>query len=1158
MSYTPEQEKAVTSPKCNLLVTAAAGAGKTHVLTGRIIRRITDSENPVDVDRLLVATFTKAAASEMRERIDQALSKELEAHPESQRLAEQISRLPNATISTIDAFCQKIVREYFYRVGVDPSFRMLDPRDAEILRYDALSLTMEELYAEENPDFSALVQSYSNARSDGPIEGMILSLSNELESAPFPGRKRKEIRERYENVDESLFKSINGDIKRETAEIKDAARMAIQTSMPEAYIAWFQNVCDWAQEAMDMTDEDRKEFLSEIDLPQKPRVNGAEESAKRAFDQFRNTIRNSLKRIGEWSTFSPEEEVARRAELLPVVRGLLTGVERMEAILTEMKGRRNAWSFADVERMCLGLFNGAEEDEEPFPSEIAREVAKRYDEIYVDEYQDSNDIQEWIFRLISGEWENAPNLFMVGDLKQSIYRFRNSNPLIFREKKEQYNDSMDGLCRKIELTYNFRSRQEVVDGVNTVFRPLMKVETGDVDYQSGEELVFGAEYYPPSAGDQNRCELLLAEVCGEEGIDQELSGDEEEAVMIARRIQSLMREGFCVFDKERQVSRPVQYKDIAVLMRGGVDKGRKIEEYMAVFDAFGIPVYAHQEGGYYDALEIRTFLSLLEIVDNPRQDIPLVSVLRSPMGGITEAELANIRFEHKGENFYDALCHTAEEESPLGQKLCTFLERLKEWRERARYVGVDVLVAYLLEDTGWYAFVGALPGGDLRQKNLRALHRRSAVHESQIGGGLFPFLLGIWKSKEQKQDLEAARRIEGDMNVVQVMTIHHSKGLEFPVVFVASLGNKMNRAETSGNMIYHREMGLGMQYIHPTRRIRYGNALRTAVARQIECDMISEEMRVLYVAMTRAREKLILTAKVANAAEKTENWKEAKPASVKEIRGAKCFLDWIAPVILQDEAHTYGVQVFHTGTLTLTEEEQGPTLEREESICDKQAVREKLSYQYPFAPLAKIPPLLTVTELKGMQTRAEEDESAPLYTPELPELSLEEDAALTPAQKGTINHFVMQHLDVSDRDVEAQIRAMVENELLTEEEAAAADVPAICAFMETPLAERMRRATVIHRESPFMMRLPCREVPGMEEGKDAMLVVQGIVDCWFEEADKIVIVDYKTDRTGDIKTIKKRYQIQMDLYKKALSLKKFKKSSEKFIYLFYNRSVIPL
>ena len=1154
--YTPEQQAAVDAPVADILVTAAAGAGKTHVLTGRVIRRITDPADPVRVDRLLIATFTKAAAAEMRERIDKAITDELNKNPDAQNLRMQLPLLSNASISTIDAFCQKVVREYYYRLGIDPSFGILSGADEAVMYADVLAQYMEEMYGAEDADFMELCRIFGGALSDRGAEEVISQGVAYFSAEPFPEAAMARILAAYENVDEDSIRSIFIDVKRKTEEIYNEAMRTLELMETARMKKLAEEIARWASEALLLPEEEIARAVQGQKVREASRAQEVSDRERAVYKSAEKKIRALQSEIALSANVTVESEQARRQELLPAIRGLCAAVCRIEEMLRAEKLERNAWSFRDVAKMCLSLLNGAAPGEEPFPGETARELAGRYDEIYIDEYQDCDDIQEWIFRLISGEWEGKPNIFRVGDLKQSIYRFRRSDPELFREKKERYRRGAEEKERKLELSRNFRSRFEVVDAINALFEPIMSAAVGDVDYREEEKLVFGADTYDFPSQASNRPELLLADASQiDEEAGKQYTGDEVEAIMIGERIREIMCSGRMVYDKKLRGSRPVAYRDIAILLRGRGRELSRVAAIRSVLEQMRIPVFAKEEGGFFDTVEIRAFFAALQAVDNPRQDIPLAALMRSAMVRFSDEEMAKIRSFARHADYYDAVTECAKGEDPLAQKCGRFLSSLDAWRERARRLPTDEFLTYLSEETGWMAFVGGLPGGDLRQQNLRTLCRYAAMFEAAGGGGLYRFVRGIEQSRSQQKDLECAHRTEGDMNVVRVMSIHESKGLEFPIVFVSFLGGRMNKSDESAVMITHPKAGIGMKFTDE-RGVRYGNHLYRTVSEAIRRDACSEEMRVLYVAMTRAREKLILTARLSKAQEKMADWEEMDALLPEELRRATHYMDWFGPAVMKQK-ELFSVRLIPEGALQLC-----PVREEDTPVSDAPApqtgVGDALSYRYPHEPLAAIAPLFTVTEIKGMAKEEEENYSDRLLKTEFPAITGEEAAGMSPARRGTVNHFVMQHLDLYASDVKEEIARLQERELLSEEEAAAVDIPAIEAFLRSPLAERMRNAKALYRESPFMMKLPCREIPGLDAGGDEPVVVQGIVDCWFEEEDTVVIVDYKTDRTGDIQEIKKRYDVQMALYEKALSLKKMKKSSEKYIYLFYNSTIIEM
>jgi len=1146
IKWTKEQEEAVYAPVSDILVTAAAGAGKTQVLTGRILQRILGG---ADVTRMLVVTFTNAAATEMKGRIAKALNEELIKHPDNAHIRKQLMLLPAASIQTVHSFCLDTIKNNFFKADISPDFKIIEPAEEKIMCAEAMDEAMSCLYDEEDSDFLAFCDSFSTARSDEKSEEMIMALYRFASSMPFPVKWLCEQAEIYKNTTEDNFDSsyfamvIREYVKASLSELKyevldmstlctgnlDAYRKMLEGDAEKIdALACFKG--DW---------DEFKEECENFSFDRRPSIKDtSDEELKKKIEKFRDGVKRKLGSILSFMAHTRKQNVYLINESSAAVSGLVKGVLKFTEILDKMKKEKNVLSFGDIEHICIKLLS---------MEEIAEDRRNFFEEIYVDEYQDTNLLQDFIFRAVSRESRGEPNIFMVGDVKQSIYGFRNTSPELFMDKKEKYKFG-DEKYRKIVLGKNFRSSKNVINFINTVFEKVMSKKTGGVEYNDEEKLIFAAPY--PEKEEFMEINVLNSE-SGENDDDKSIN----EALFIAKRIQSLM-DGGKVFDPKRWEERDMKYSDIAVLIRSPKSCIAAFEE---VFKQNGIPAFIDYDAGYFDSAEIRCTLSLLSVIDNPLNDIPLIGTLRSPIGGFDENELAYIRTLCKG-NFYNALSMCTKEDSKLGKKCLAFTDKIKKLRECARYMPCHHLVEKALSETGYYDVIYTMPDSAQRRENIELLIETARSYENSSYRGLYNFISYINNVKEKSGDFSDSKSLNEAHNVVRLMSIHKSKGLEFPVVFLARCGKKINLRDLSADAVFQSDCGIGINFFDTERRIKYTTPLREAAKIRKKQEDLSEEIRVLYVALTRAKEKIIVTASVLNAEDEKKKWKSlGKLFENGFFTTRERYIDYLMGVYY----YCLNKGIKGISLKTGVHGDDLDTAQKKLKFTFSEKTDEKitaaLGFEYGYDHLWEIPTKVTVSELKRLGDSDEEIrifKNVDIKTP-----AFLEKEGLSPTQKGQLMHFVMQNIPVDTENAEQVkkfVEGLCEKKIISEDDAKAVDCEKIAAFFTSPLGKRLKGADKVFREEPFALSVPASKVTGDENDFLQTVMVQGIIDCYFFEGDNIVLLDYKTDRNTSEANIKKNYQKQIDLYAEALEKKHFKKIYEKFIYLFDNGGIISM
>ncbi len=1210
--FTEKQEKILNARDRNLLVSAAAGSGKTAVLVERILRLITDPERPRSIDRLLVVTFTKAAAAQMKERIAQGLAERLKEDPDNAALQRQEMLLPNAQITTIDSFCAFLLRNHFSEIDLDPAYTQMEETEAQILLRDTAGDFLESRYQEADPAFLACVDYFCAGMRDDALEDLLITLIGKISSTPFPEDFLREHESDYDVPAESAVwelpwaKPLLSMIR---TRILDLAvlydRMIALSSSgdgPAAYTALLtaerQGFLDCGEDAESIRQTLLRPFE---DLPRVSgkKAEGVSEEKKKAVQSMRQEVKKVCKDIvGRYFSVDEEEEKRKMQEASGPFKTLLELTAGLYRAYAEEKKARGQIDFGDLEHFALRILTDRDENGRIVPSRTACTLRSYYEEIMIDEYQDSNEVQELLLSMISGEAEGRYDRFMVGDMKQSIYKFRMARPEIFMEKFDLYRP--DGpVNERVDLDRNFRSRPEVLTFVNRVFRKIMRPEAGGILYDDVAELKAGAEFPFPDGAEPD---LYLPEILWTAGgEDTDETKRMQEARTIAARIRRIVGT-LPVYDKDKKILRPARYGDIVILLRTG--KGW-FEEFRQVLEEEGIPVHVTAQTGYFSAAEIRTVLELFKVLDNPRQDIPLYAVLHGYFGGFSEEELSGIRASYPEGSLYDAIEYAASPDADLpeiGKRAEEFLEKLKRWRTLAAEYTVYDLLVYILDESGFENYSAAMPAGAQRTANLKMLLSQAESFNNMRENSLYHFLRYIDRMNTYEIDYGEASLSDEQADVVRMMSIHKSKGLEFPIVFAAGLSKKVNRSDAAGALIFDHDLGFGLEYRDPVKRLKSPTLRKEAVAQKIITDLMGEELRVLYVAMTRAEEKLYLSGYLDPGNDGNEAGKETLFMGADGRLSVSSLLKTptgssILAVLLQDSDVS---EVCRTSVRTVQEAEADRSLEQDELYGRKKRIRgildgtdrilpspeyrdfgKRLQFIYPHAALSGLYTKTSVSELKHAamaelfpETENEEDESIRLFAETADEpvprfVSEETKKTLKGAARGSAFHQWMEALDyarfadaqpVSRGSVEEWMEELTDGGRMPAEYADQDLASDIAAFLNSPIGSRMSgafKAGVLYREQPFVLGISADRLDSAFPPEETILV-QGIIDAFFEEGEGLVLLDYKTDKVTGEKTLIDRYRVQLDLYEEALTRILRKPVREKLIYSTALRKLIAI
>ena len=1143
IQLTESQRAVVEDRGGRVLVSAAAGSGKTRVLVERLFLRVLGEEQ-ADLDDFLIITYTRAAAAELRERIAQELSRRMADHPGSRHCRRQLLLVYQTDIKTIDAFCTALLRENVHLLdlgdqgGLTADFRVLDEGEGALLRQRVLPRVLEEFYTDMTPGQTQLADAFGFGRDDRGLEDLVLELHNKVQSHAYPLLWLQEQKERWASLPQDggeteFGRALLDRVARKAshwARLLEAAReeMASDAGLEKAYAPGFAEGAAQLAALASAAEEGWDQAASRV--PVFPKLSPARKCEDPPLKEKMQALWNRCKK--ETASFcaildadgrETGEDLRRSA---PAMEALLELCAAFSDAYQREKLRRNATDFSDQEHYAVRLLLG--EDGRPTP--LAARMGQRYREVMVDEYQDTNQVQNCIFDAIS---QGGRTLFTVGDVKQSIYRFRLADPTIFLEQYRRYPDAPnaeEGAPRRILLSQNFRSRREVLDAANFVFSSIMSQEMGELDYGPGEALYFGADYLP----EREDCAVefhLLDMPAGRDEEDRPVSSHLAEARFVAERIRALLDGGFPVMDEDTKAMRPCRPEDIVVLMRA---PGPRLPHYARALAERDIPYATQEREDFFSAMEVAVVCALLQILDNPRQDVPLIAVLRSPLFGFTPDQLAILRGRHTGGDFYEAVA-----ESGDGDCLA-FLEKLADLRARAKDMSVHRLLWLLYNELNILGVFGAMPGGEERRENLIALCGYARAYESAGYKGLFAFVSHLRFLLENGE--QPAATAGSPAGGVRIMTIHKSKGLEFPIVILADLSKDFNKVDLQAPVLVHPELGLGPLYIDLERHIRYSTAARQAVAQRMSRELRAEEMRVLYVAMTRPKEKLILVSSLRNAPKRLAALTalSALPVPPETVDGAKSMAEWILlPLLCRGEAACLrSAAEVEEGTFTLTLDSPwevrlhdglpytspagSPWSVQEDAPAPEPPTVdwEAVTKPYPYPAECGIPTKLTATQLKG---REKDQEIAQGTVPPYSRPSFDRpkflagDRPLTADQRGTATHLVMQYLPLEERGAAAVRRtvdSLRDRRLLTEEQAASVNAWAIARFLDSPLAEELRRAKEIQREFRFSLLVPAGDYyPEAAAGDE--LLLQGVVDLYAVKDGTLTVVDFKTDRVTE-------------------------------------------
>jgi len=1198
VKWTNEQLQAIQEKDSNILVAAAAGSGKTAVLVERIIHKIIDEQ--MDIDKILVVTFTNAAASEMRERILEAIYKKLEENPENVHLQRQIILLNKASICTIHSFCLDVIHNHFYEIDLPSNFKIADTAEIDLLKQEVLDDLFEQKYTENDKDFIELLENYTNYRGDEALQELVLKIYKFIQSSPFPLKWLQEKLELLKIEDKDISQTIWGkliiqavedDIQESIMQLETVkSKMALYPEMTKFYqkicedliiIKDLQNYNSWDELYIKLLNFNFSKWPVD-----KKVTNDLKEDSKEIRDKVKKHIKEKTAKL----LSCPQEQAVKDLKIItPILEKLANLVTEFTKNFAEKKKEKNCIDFNDIEHFALKILL----DENNNPTEVAKKYKEKFEEIAIDEYQDSNLVQEAILTSIS----KGNNIFMVGDVKQSIYKFRQARPELFLQKYDEYKNKEEKTQEdnlKIQLFRNFRSRQNILNITNLVFESIMSKELGDINYNENEYLNYGASYPEPEeiknyAGiaeldiiDLKEDESITAFEGEEDEEEQErVEDDVLEAKFVANKIQELLNSDYMVFDKKLGY-RKIRPKDIVILLRATSNLSPIYEKEISDLE---LPVFSDTSGTYLDTVEIQTILSVLKIIDNPLQDIPLVVVLRSSICNFTDNDLITIRLTDRNCNFYEALIKTRLIcDGDLKNKIESFLEKLEKWKSISQYMPLDEFIWQIYLDTGYYQYVGLLPNGAMRQANLKTLFEKAKQYEKASFKGLFNFIQFIDKLKKQNGDLASAKLIGENEDVIRIMSIHKSKGLEFPVVFLCNSHKKFNMQDLNDIILLHQDIGFGPTIMDTTKKIKYSSIAKDAIKLKMKQETLSEEQRILYVALTRAKEKLYITGRSKDFTKYVQDKNkvlemyesENIKLDAKLMKKANSYLDWIMYVYLFNQGRTItlkGEQYKLSDIITLNvsnkkdllktlakeevveqidlKEKIGQILKNksdEENKKSDQALKELLEWKYDYIVDTTLPTKSSVTKIKQEKIKleemlkgieSEEVEYKKSYTPKF----MQEDKKISNAEKGTLVHLCIQRLDERKdyelKDIQNMILNLVEKEIITKNEADAIDVNLIYQYTKSQLFEELRQAKEVHKEQPFYINIPAKDVVSEAENSKKNILVQGIIDLYYiDKNDNLVLIDFKTDYISNEPNAKEKilekYKVQLEIYKTAL------------------------
>ena len=1181
VKWTEEQQQAINEKGANILVAAAAGSGKTAVLVERIINKVINEK--IDIDRILVVTFTSAAASEIRERILEAIYKKLEENPEDTNLQKQINLINKANISTIHSFCLDVIRNNFYELDISSNFRVADTTEIELMKYEVLDELFEEKYLSNDKDFEDLINIYTGYRGDEGLQNLVLNIYKFIQSSPFPEKWLNDKVNLFKNTNQDFAQTIWGktileNIEEELTEgimqlqniLKDMKKIDELSKFTKIIQEDIYNLEDILRytNSWDNTLTKINNLVWQKWPTDKKITIDLKEQAKEVRNKVKEIINKSIKKKIAYDSIQANEDINEMHVTLTKLKNLL--VEFMFKFASKKK-EKNVVDFNDIEHFALKILIG----ENGEATELAKKYREKFQEIAIDEYQDSNLVQEQILTSIS----KGNNIFMVGDVKQSIYKFRQARPELFLEKYKNYNlkqeISGNSLGLKIQLFKNFRSRENILNITNLVFQNIMSEKVGEIEYNEKEYLNYSAGYKEPEENTDyaGKTELHIIDLkekeeifINEEEIDEKIEVEKIEnsvleAKFVAKKINELLNSNYMVFDKE-QGYRKITPKDIIILLRATTNIAPIYEKELADLN---LPVFSDSSSQYLDTMEIQIIVSILKIINNPIQDIPLVTVLRSPIFAFTDNDLISIRLTDKSCSFYESMIKARlVVNEQLNSKIDNVIYYLEKWKQEEKYLPLDELIWQIYIDTNLINIVGLMPNGAIRQANLKMLFEKAKQFENASFKGLFNFINFIDRLKNNNGDLSSAKLIGENENVIRIMSIHKSKGLEFPVVFLCGTGKGFNMRDLNEDILLHQDMGIGPKLIDFERRIEYDTLAKEAIKLKIKLETLSEEQRILYVALTRAKEKLIITG-ISKDLEKDFKQKREllqiynenmNIIDYKLVKKYKTYLDWLELVYLKNENKITDIATLYTYTKTDLEKElnnkeqeklnniKEKIFENTKDLKDTENIKEILNWKYRYKKSSEIPTKTAVTRLQ-----AEEDKKIELT--EIPKF-MGKEKKITPAEKGTLMHLCIQRLNekqtYTKETIKQMIQSLVLKEIITTTEADAINIDTLYKYTKSALWNDLSKAKEIHKEQPFYINIPAKEIYENIE-TDENILVQGIIDLYYiSEDNKLILIDYKTDYVKKPEELINKYKTQLSIYKKALENSLNRRVDETYIF----------
>ena len=1181
VKWTEEQQQAINEKGANILVAAAAGSGKTAVLVERIINKVINEK--IDIDRILVVTFTSAAASEIRERILEAIYKKLEENPEDTNLQKQINLINKANISTIHSFCLDVIRNNFYELDISSNFRVADTTEIELMKYEVLDELFEEKYLSNDKDFEDLINIYTGYRGDEGLQNLVLNIYKFIQSSPFPEKWLNDKVNLFKNTNQDFAQTIWGktileNIEEELTEgimqlqniLKDMKKIDELSKFTKIIQEDIYNLEDILRytNSWDNTLTKINNLVWQKWPTDKKITIDLKEQAKEVRNKVKEIINKSIKKKIAYDSIQANEDINEMHVTLTKLKNLL--VEFMFKFASKKK-EKNVVDFNDIEHFALKILIG----ENGEATELAKKYREKFQEIAIDEYQDSNLVQEQILTSIS----KGNNIFMVGDVKQSIYKFRQARPELFLEKYKNYNLKQEipdnSLGLKIQLFKNFRSRENILNITNLVFQNIMSEKVGEIEYNEKEYLNYSAGYKEPEENTDyaGKTELHIIDLKEKEEIfinDEEIDEKIEvekiensvlEAKFVAKKINELLNSNYMVFDKE-QGYRKITPKDIIILLRATTNIAPIYEKELADLN---LPVFSDSSSQYLDTMEIQIIVSILKIINNPIQDIPLVTVLRSPIFAFTDNDLISIRLTDKSCSFYESMIKARlVVNEQLNSKIDNVIYYLEKWKQEEKYLPLDELIWQIYIDTNLINIVGLMPNGAIRQANLKMLFEKAKQFENASFKGLFNFINFIDRLKNNNGDLSSAKLIGENENVIRIMSIHKSKGLEFPVVFLCGTGKGFNMRDLNEDILLHQDMGIGPKLIDFERRIEYDTLAKEAIKLKIKLETLSEEQRILYVALTRAKEKLIITG-ISKDLEKDFKQKREllqiynenmNIIDYKLVKKYKTYLDWLELVYLKNENKITDIATLYTYTKTDLEKElnnkeqeklnniKEKIFENTKDLKDTENIKEILNWKYRYKKSSEIPTKTAVTRLQ-----AEEDKKIELT--EIPKF-MGKEKKITPAEKGTLMHLCIQRLNekqtYTKETIKQMIQSLVLKEIITTTEADAINIDTLYKYTKSALWNDLSKAKEIHKEQPFYINIPAKEIYENIE-TDENILVQGIIDLYYiSEDNKLILIDYKTDYVKKPEELINKYKTQLSIYKKALENSLNRRVDETYIF----------